>query len=481
MAYLDTRFDRYRQFQIILNRPNSKQCGRAFILQMDDHNNRIKPALTFIGAGVYGAAFAVEHDDLVYNNINVVIKLADSTYTENVGEIRFGYIASKLVEDGITPNLPLYTRCKFGDNPDDIQNCKCNRPEQIETGCNFERTHANVDGNEMSFDGMPVEARIRYNERKNTKCLVSFSEKLDGSFKSFIQRRIAYNAEHHVTNPNADTRMILEVLCLLAQTIFGLKAMRETPHGSWVHRDLHPANILYKQGITQDLEKQFIQYDIDGVSHYVRHNNKLFVLWDFGKVKRITNHVNDFVNVPLHYNYDFLNTHFHLDAFDPPIDAEQISEWLTSYNYDMARLLIGIHRKLNTAVPGGMPRTKRLCITLFKYFTDRVNNRYADNSSVDPITFIQAIFNHLREQSNPPFVGPLSMIYPLQMWRFIFNLNEAGVSQVPSQNNILKRYPDVDHLFEWNFGKKKSRSKSKKSKSKKSKNKKSKSKKSKKS
>ena len=232
--YLDTRFERYNQFQIILNRPHSRQCGRAFILQMTDYPpTTIRPTLKFIGSGVFGTAFGVEDPELTENNINVVIKLADSDHHENISEIRFGYIASNLVRDGITPHLPLYTICRVPPGADEVdaKNCNCNGAGQIHTGCNFQQTITNEHGNYMIFDGISHYALTRYNKRKNTKCLVSFSEKLDGSFKSFIDETIAYNAEHHIDNNGADNSMIMEILRLLSQTIFGLKAMKQTPNG----------------------------------------------------------------------------------------------------------------------------------------------------------------------------------------------------------------------------------------------------------
>ena len=75
--YLNRRVDRYNRFKILLDRPQSKQCGRAFVLQIND-GSTITPRLKFLGAGVYGAVFAVEHTYLAANNINAVINSYDS-------------------------------------------------------------------------------------------------------------------------------------------------------------------------------------------------------------------------------------------------------------------------------------------------------------------------------------------------------------------------------------------------------------------
>ena len=242
--YLDTRVDRYREFQIILNRDNSRQCGNAFVLQIsDDPDETIRPRLEFLGAGSYGTAFSVVDDELTDRNINVVIKLADATHGENRDEIGFGYLASILVETGITPHLPLYTRCKLANdyaNPFDTQNCNCN-PYVGALGCDFQESDINPMGNEMSFPDWFLpnpphthQKRVNYDVRKTDNCLISFAEKLDGSFQSLIE---LYN----------DDQDMIDVVCsLLGQTIFGLKAMRDyTGAGSWIHRDLHPENILF--------------------------------------------------------------------------------------------------------------------------------------------------------------------------------------------------------------------------------------------
>ena len=457
MAYLDTRVQNYNQFQILLNRDNSTQCGNAFVLQTSVAPaplQTITPDLNFLGSGSFGAAFAVEHPYLDGNNI---IKLADRDNFENVDEIDFGYIASNLVETGITPHLPLYTTCKRpnpADNPFDAQNCNC-EPDVGAVGCNFQRRPGNPHGNVMNIPAWflpnpnPIHTdyrRVNYDQRKINNCLVSFAERLDGSFKSLVNQGIIDAAAAGMAANDVDNNMIPIVLGLVAQTIFGLKAMRETPHGSWAHCDLHHENILYKHGINPGPNRDSIRYSIDGVSHYVRHNNLLYVLWDFGKVKQIRKHGHGFLGVPLgpDFDYAFLNRVFHLTGpgslFNvvPPINAIQTDRWIASYHYDMARLLVSIHDDANT-----MPRTKLVCRVLYKHFIILVNGgNTAINRNVDPITFIMLIFNILTAHLNAnPMDAPI-MNQALNAWTHMMN-NPGGVPVIPPPNQILKRYPIV--------------------------------------
>ena len=458
MAYLDTRVQRYNQFQIILNRPQSRQCGNAFVLQMTNNPATIRPTLRFLGAGEYGTAFAVEHADLALLNIRTVIKLADRDDYENIDEIDFGYIATRLVENGITPHLPLYTTCKrpnHGDNPFETQNCICEPDVGPAVGCNFQRTAINPLGNVMVdipawFLPNPPHThrkRVNHDQRKINNCLVSFAERLDGSFQSFMQDGIdAAALAGPVNNGHNDTIMAQAVLILLSQTIIGLKAMRETPnHGSWAHCDLHGANILYKQGINphHPLQRQFIHYVGFGQDIYLRHNNRLFVLWDFGKVKQIRRHGHGFLGVPLYYDYNFLNGVFHLSGpgavFAVPITNAETDKWIASYHYDIARLLAGIYNDL----PNTMNGTKLLCQVLYKHFILLVNGgNTATNRNVDPITLITSIYNILTAHLNVNPGDAIVINYALAEWANLFNI-AAGVVQVPPANQILKRYPNV--------------------------------------
>jgi len=483
MAYLDRRVDRYTRFQELLNKPHSRQCGNAFILQTHDGPiQTIRPRLEFLGAGAFGAAFAVVDPFLTARNIRTVIKLADRNNPENTGEIIFGYVASDLVKDGITPHLPLYTRCRRPNdhaNPSNVQNCNCNT-DLNNVGCNFERGHGNPHGNIMTFSPsfLGTQKHINYNLRKIDNCLVSFSERLDGSFKSLMAERIdaantaaALNAAEALNiRSDADNEMTRNVLGLFAQISFGLKAMRQTPHGSWVHRDLHPDNILYKDGINppnplNPLHGQFIKYHINGSDYYIKHNNRLFVLWDFGKVKQIS-HVAPgadpgvFINEPLDYDYAHdLNRWFHLSGagayFAPPITAVQTNAWRASYHYDIARLAAGIH----TLLPPWMTRTKVVCMVLLKHFIGLLNDGNAySNLSVDPITFINIIGNafvahgYANNPANPEVVA--DMAYAINEWIAILNKEFVGgevVHIIPPANQILKKYPIVPPGF--HFGK----------------------------
>jgi hypothetical protein len=248
--------------------------------------------------------------------------------------------------------------------------------------------------------------------------------------------------------------MLTLVCSLLSQTIFGLKAMRDyTGLGSWIHRDLHPENILYKKGITT-LNKPYIRYNVDGDSYYVRHNNYLFVLWDFGKIRQIRQQDEDnFMDVYLDYDHYFLNDWFHLDDlnffnYEEITDvhtAEHTAEWRSSYVYDIARLLAGIYNKCKDH----FHITKRFCKTLFVHFIREINNHENNENTVrvNPIDFIGQIDDILR-------TDPGLIFYGLPVWRSTFNLD---VVDAPPANRVLKIYPRADAGF--HFGKSKNSTK----------------------
>ena len=460
-TYLDKRVERYNKFQDILDRPLSTQCGRQFKLQLDD-GSVITPDLKGLGAGVYGLALAVEDPALKAIGINAVIKLADSTNSENMDEIKFGYIASELVKKGLTPNLPLYTYCKrpVVGGLDIPENCNCGTSHQ---GCDFERSDTNPTGNFIIFpSNLKREAKINYDIRKERNCLVSFSEKLDGSFKSFLKDVVKDNNDNNdlirgdwwwgkddrILNNNLkfDQEMKSHLLSLFAQTMFGLKTMSDTDgNGCWVHLDLHHDNILYRKDIMQPDKnpkesKEYLKY-FTGETTYAafKHNNILWVLWDFGKVQNVKEggHIQpkNLANVGGHTTpyalnkyYEWLDRHFHLsdrNYFNPPITVNDVKKWVVSYYYDMARLFVSIYNDL-ILTPHIMQRSAQLCRTLFIVFIKKLNDPLIsdiEKSSVDPLTFMNV------------FLSP-----PIDTMREAWEWSNMFKSINIPENKILKTY-----------------------------------------
>ena len=428
MDYLEHRVELYDRFKTLLERPLSQQCGNAFILQRLDCEDTITPELNMLGAGSFGIVFSIDHPYLASLNINATIKLSDcitdnditTASTDNANEILFGYYSSNLVKRNITPHLPLYTVCR---------NNSCVCPSIEADGvrkfkCDFEQTTTNMGGNKMSFSKhftSMSQKGVNYIVRKNNNCLISFAEKLDDSYYNYL----------NVIKVFGDIVVMNSVLSVLAQTIIGLKALKDIPDHVY-HRDLHIENILFKV-----LDPTYGNTDLRHSLRYVlpnqniiniRHYNKLFVLWDFGKIKKRS-------DTRLEFEFDYLSRVFHLTDHtfftEGEITQVMTDQWFVSYNYDIARLLASLYEHLlNTT---NCTITLNLCKTLFIYYIRKLNTQVVDNETIEPLNFIMEIDTILGQSSEQI------------RWRDIFN---NGID-VPDANILHTYYPSsqgIDNL-----------------------------------
>jgi hypothetical protein len=274
MSYLDNRVKNFKEFEKILADERTKQCGDRFVLFVD--GKEIIPDLNLLGAGSYGVALSIENPELKAKGINVVVKAADGRIPTNKREIFFNLFFSSIVERGLIPNFPLFSKCKPNinvinddDNEDNkqISNCDCGPRLGVSPdttgGCDFIFRNAN----HASQTNQKLAQNI-LNFRNG--CMVSFSEKYDMDASHFI---LNFDDKKDYQNQH--------FLCtIIIQFIFALKAMHDNGAS---HSDTHLKNIFLKMLEDSEIEKRgTIDYRINNKTYKIRHYGILAVLADFG-------------------------------------------------------------------------------------------------------------------------------------------------------------------------------------------------------
>lgn len=401
MNYLDHRVENFKQFQTILDREESKNCGDRLQLQMieNDPNSVIVPQLNYLGNGVYGFAFSLHDQQLSDRNMNVVVKISKSTHAQNIMETGYGLVISKIVENGDCPNLPLYAHCKGGPNKEE---CICIG------NCNFNNQ---ING----LDRVNPSSRSNLQTIMNEKCFVSFAEKLDGNLSRFFiemgQQRVSQEdfAKHFFS--------------AISQVIFGLKELSD--HGL-AHTDLHSENILIKQHITADpMAQPYLKYTYDNDAYAINHMDTLCVVWDFGFIGK---------------KGKLLTSHGFSDAFMDRIffqETQNWKRWKTSLLYDIARLIA--HFKMmfetNRIISARYPIVSAYINRLFMALTSLLNiNDNEKNRTEEPLFYLKELFPNLIK--DPMLRG---------WWNETVKINRLINNQ-----QILKSYPssqNVKHLF----------------------------------
>ena len=256
MDYLQNRVRRFKQFQEIIDQPETKQCGRKLTLQID--GDVIEPDFRLLGLGAFGVALGLEHPVLRRKELDIALKISSSQ--QNQDELKYNLLFSDLVEKGGIPNFPLYSRCKnLGKAEGD---CDCG-------SCEFKNTILNPE------EGKTVREIFRKHISEDIpvrECLVTFSERVDGNFGQYLQRKIQLDG---------DLAGVETMFSAFGQVVF---ALEEFHARGLAHNDSHVGNIFLKR---LDDKNNYIRYNAVAESYTVRVGNALAMLADFGLVRKL--------------------------------------------------------------------------------------------------------------------------------------------------------------------------------------------------
>lgn len=373
MSYLQTRVSNFNKFKKMIDHPDSKQCGPEFQL-VDLDRSPFLPRLRYLGSGSYGIAFVVEHPRLSDKNIEVVMKVANSikpyTYhgntvhvrdNEALQEIYYNLFFSKLVENGITYHFPLFSNCKS--NPAHamldttkrlINDCDCG-PTSITGGCSF-AFNLNKQLSQENFNKVNQHDNQHIIRLLQHGCLLSFSEKYDGDFDSYLSNIIQTSDEmimkeidqqrKDLIHNQTDIHMLEQIMTSTVQMIFAFNEMHKH---NFSHCDTHGGNILYKN--LDDVYSFVYGYTDDDGNEIVltSPSDKLFVLADFGftgrkKIGGVASHI------PSKITSQFLdslkNTWWDRDTRNKMKGADY-SKWKRSVLYDLYRFMIALSYGIN--------------------------------------------------------------------------------------------------------------------------------------
>jgi len=359
MSYLQNRVANFRKFKAMINHPNSQQCGRSF--KLVDRGTIFEPRLKFLGAGSYGIAFELEDLRLSTKNINVVLKVANTTKLDGqnivaddevYNEIFFNLWFSNIVERGTCMHFPLFSNCKDNgvaaddvDDPEDahlatiqklIFDCDCGASNVGNGGCSF------VSGSQLSDrDRGKVRNNRHISDTLQNGCLVSFSEKYDGNFHDYL---MSITARNDLDQNEQDRYMLIQIMNATVQLIFALSEMHKS---KFSHSDTHTGNIFYKR-LEDDEDPHDFQYeyqDDDGDEYKLTsQSNKLYILADFGFTgKKIEGEIMHNLKEDI-TDGSFLNDLKDQcdDATKNAMNGANYKKWKRSALYDLYRFMISL-------------------------------------------------------------------------------------------------------------------------------------------
>lgn len=186
-----------------------------------------------LGKGMGGITYKVSHDKLPKP---IVAKVMDMTDENNMQEIEYYERLKNLVLTYKTPHLPLtWTNMKCGN--------KC--------------VFINID--DISSD---LFTKKRWEIIKRGKCALVFAE--------------LFNGDLNKNRPKTKD----DLFSLIFQIICGLYVLDKE---NLYHGDLNSGNVLYLNlDQVKDVDqKEYIKYKYGNKTFYIKHNKKLWSLWDF--------------------------------------------------------------------------------------------------------------------------------------------------------------------------------------------------------
>jgi hypothetical protein len=355
MSYLQNRVANFDKFKAMIGHPNSQQCGSSF--KLVDHDGTVfEPTLKFLGAGAYGIAFELENRRLSSKNINVVLKVANTTKhgksdDEVYNEIFFNLWFSNEVEEGRCMHFPLFSNCKENggapnavDDPADaylaaieklVLDCDCGPSIGGNGGCSFVSSR---------IAQLSMQDRVKVRHISNTLqngCLVSFSEKYDGNLDDYL---MSISGRNDLDQNEQDRHMLIQIMNATVQLIFALSEMNKL---KFSHSDTHTGNIFYKrlEGDEDPHDFQYEYQDDDGDEYKLTsQSNKLYILADFGftgkKIEGEKMH---------NLNEDITNGSFLDDLKDGcdnatknAMNGANYKKWKRSSLYDLYRFMLSL-------------------------------------------------------------------------------------------------------------------------------------------
>lgn len=259
------------------NRPSSYKNVSDFIEEETTKISRCTlsafPVKRMIGKGKNGLIYELK--GLSELEDEIMVKVMDNTI-QNKWEVYYSKLLTNIVLKNQSPHFPMVWLA-----------------DQCEGECHF------IDPDIFSDD----EDRMKWTNIKEKSCYLMFFEKFDNSLDHLI-----------VLTEKTLVSFVMQMM--LAFSVLQMQNL--------VHNDCHSGNVLIKRLIDYDETTPYIGYQIGTETIYIRHEDTLFSLSDFGMMSRLGG--------PPSYLPEWLKTN--LD-----IEDEDVKSLTKSVFLDMAVLL----------------------------------------------------------------------------------------------------------------------------------------------